>query len=226
MFFDEGNEWNEFFENIQKKEYFQKLMKFVNEEYQTKVIYPLKENLFNAFKLTPLQDVKVVILGQDPYPNPNQAMGLAFSVPEGIKLPPSLKNIYKEIISEFNLSIDLPQSGDLTYLAQQGVLLLNPYLTIVAGKPLSHKIKEYDYLFKDIMLKLNSLDKPIVFMLWGNNAKKHHKYLTNEKHMVLETAHPSPLSANQGGWFGSNCFLKANEFLKENNLNEIKWIKD
>ena len=226
MFFDEGNEWNEFFENIQKKEYFQKLMKFVNEEYQTKVIYPLKENLFNAFKLTPLQDVKVVILGQDPYPNPNQAMGLAFSVPEGIKLPPSLKNIYKEIISEFNLSIDLPQSGDLTYLAQQGVLLLNPYLTVVAGKPLSHKIKEYDYLFKDIMLKLNSLDKPIVFMLWGNNAKKHHKYLTNEKHMVLETAHPSPLSANQGGWFGSNCFLKANEFLKENNLNEIKWIKD
>lgn len=226
MFFDEGNEWNEFFENIQKKEYFQKLMKFVNEEYQTKIIYPLKENLFNAFKLTPLQDVKVVILGQDPYPNPNQAMGLAFSVPEGIKLPPSLKNIYKEIISEFNLSIDLPQSGDLTYLAQQGVLLLNPYLTVVAGKPLSHKIKEYDYLFKDIMLKLNSLDKPIVFMLWGNNAKKHHKYLTNEKHMVLETAHPSPLSANQGGWFGSNCFLKANEFLKENNLNEIKWIKD
>lgn len=226
MFFDEGNEWNEFFENIQKKEYFQKLMKFVNEEYQTKVIYPLKENLFNAFKLTPLQDVKVVILGQDPYPNPNQAMGLAFSVPEGIKLPPSLKNIYKEIISEFNLSIDLPQSGDLTYLAQQGVLLLNPYLTVVAGKPLSHKIKEYDYLLKDIMLKLNSLDKPIVFMLWGNNAKKHHKYLTNEKHTVLETAHPSPLSANQGGWFGSNCFLKANEFLKENNLNEIKWIKD
>lgn len=226
MFFDEGNEWNEFFENIQKKEYFQKLMKFVNEEYQTKVIYPLKENLFNAFKLTPLQDVKVVILGQDPYPNPNQAMGLAFSVPEGIKLPPSLKNIYKEIISEFNLSIDLLQSGDLTYLAQQGVLLLNPYLTVVAGKPLSHKIKEYDYLFKDIMLKLNSLDKPIVFMLWGNNAKKHHKYLTNEKHMVLETAHPSPLSANQGGWFGSNCFLKVNEFLKENNLNEIKWIKD
>ncbi len=226
MFFDEGNEWNEFFENIQKKEYFQKLMKFVNEEYQTKIIYPLKENLFNAFKLTPLQDVKVVILGQDPYPNPNQAMGLAFSVPEGIKLPPSLKNIYKEIISEFNLSIDLPQSGDLTYLAQQGVLLLNPYLTVVAGKPLSHKIKEYDYLFKDIMLKLNSLDKPIVFMLWGNNAKKHHKYLTNEKHMVIETAHPSPLSANQGGWFGSNCFLKADEFLKENNLNEIKWIKD
>ena len=226
MFFDEGNEWNEFFENIQKKEYFQKLMKFVNEEYQTKVIYPLKENLFNAFKLTPLQDVKVVILGQDPYPNPNQAMGLAFSVPEGIKLPPSLKNIYKEIISEFNLSIDLLQSGDLTYLAQQGVLLLNPYLTVVAGKPLSHKIKEYDYLFKDIMLKLNSLDKPIVFMLWGNNAKKHHKYLTNEKHMVIETAHPSPLSANQGGWFGSNCFLKADEFLKENNLNEIKWIKD
>ena len=226
MFFDEGNEWNEFFENIQKKEYFQKLMKFVNEEYQTKIIYPLKENLFNAFKLTPLQDVKVVILGQDPYPNPHQAMGLAFSVPEGIKLPPSLKNIYKEIISEFNLSIDLPQSGDLTYLAQQGVLLLNPYLTVVAGKPLSHKIKEYDYLFKDIMLKLNSLDKPIVFMLWGNNAKKHHKYLTNEKHMVIETAHPSPLSANQGGWFGSNCFLKADEFLKENNLNEIKWIKD
>ncbi len=225
MFFEENNDWNIVFSEIEKKEYFNKLMSFLSFEYENKTIYPPKEDLFNAFKYTKLQDVKVVILGQDPYPNPNQAMGLSFSVREGIPLPPSLKNIFKEIISEFNLNIDLPISGDLTYLAKQGVLLLNPYLTVVAGHPLSHKIKEYDMFFKDIMSALNERKNPTVFMLWGNNAKKYHKFITNPKHLVIETSHPSPLSANQGGWFNSGCFLKTNEFLSKNNLEPIKWIK-
>lgn len=224
MFFDENNGWNNVFEEITKKDYFIKLTNFLDEEYAKKTIYPPRELIFNAFKLTPLEKVKVVILGQDPYPNPNQAMGLSFSVREGVALPPSLKNIFKEIINEFNLNTTLPTSGDLTYLAKQGVLLLNPYLTVVAGHPLSHKIKEYDMFFKDIMSFLNNRNTPTVFLLWGNNAKKHHKFITNPKHLVIETSHPSPLSANQGGWFNSGCFLKANEFLLNNNLEPIKWM--
>ena len=224
MFFEKNNDWNIVFSEIEKKEYFNKLMDFLSFEYANKTIYPPKEDLFNAFKYTKLQDVKVVILGQDPYPNPNQAMGLAFSVREGVALPPSLKNIFKEIISEFNLNIDLPTSGDLTYLAKQGVLLLNPYLTVVANHPLSHKIKEYDLFFLDIMKVLDSLNRPIVFLLWGGNAKKYAKYLKNPLHKVIMTNHPSPLSANRGGWFNSNCFLDTNKFLKEHNETEIVWL--
>ena len=225
MFFAENNGWNDVFSKIEKKDYFNRLIEFLSEEYKSKTIYPPKELLFNAFKLTPLNSVKVVILGQDPYPNPGQAMGLAFSVKEGIALPPSLKNIFKEIMNEFNISGEMPKSGDLTYLAKQGVLLLNPYLTVVAHKPLSHKIKEYDLFFNDIMNELNNTNRPIVFLLWGNNAKKYHKLLNNSLHLVIETAHPSPLSANQGGWFNSGCFLKTNEFLKANNEKDIIWMK-
>lgn len=225
MFFDKNNEWNSIFDKIDKKPYFKNLMDFLSNEYRHKVIYPPIQDLFNAFKFTPYQDVKVVILGQDPYPNPHQAMGLAFSVREGIVFPPSLKNIFKEIMNEYHIQGDLPTSGDLTYLAKQGVLLLNPYLTVIAGHPLSHKIKEYDLFFNDIMGELNTIDRPVVFLLRGNNARKYHKLLNNPKHLVIETSHPSPLSANQGGWFNSNCFLKTNEFLKRNNVEEIKWLK-
>ena len=224
MFFSQNNGWNKIFEEISKKEYFQNLMNFLAKEYDEKTIYPPKENLFNAFKLTPLEKVKVVILGQDPYPNPNQAMGLAFSVKEGVSLPPSLKNIFKEIMNEYCIEGGLPISGDLTYLAKQGVLLLNPYLTVVANHPLSHKIKEYDLFFLDIMKVLDSLNKPIVFLLWGGNAKKYSKYLKNPLHKVIMTNHPSPLSANRGGWFNSNCFLDTNKFLKEHNKTEIVWL--
>ena len=164
--------------------------------------------MWNAFKFTALKDVKVVILGQDPYPNPNQAKRLAFSVNDGIALPRSLIKIFKEMIDEYKLDIEIPTSGNLSYLSKQGVLLLNPYLTVEAHKPLSHKIKEYDLLFKEIMNLLNESDNPIVFLLWGNNAKKYEKFLTNPKHLVVKTSHPSPLSANQGGWFNSNCFIK------------------
>jgi len=220
------NSWEEVFKNLENEKYFRDLQSFLDIEYKNKTIYPPREEVFNAFKLTPLNDVKVVIFGQDPYPNPGEAMGLAFSVKEGIKLPPSLQNIFKEIYKEFGVDRDLPKNGDLTYLATQGVLLLNSYMSVEAHKPLSHKIKEYESLLIDIISILNKIHKPIVFMLWGGNAKKYRKYLTNPYHKVIETNHPSPLSANRGGWFGSNCFVEANKYLKENNVEEIKWMKE
>ena len=202
--------WEALFNDIKQKDYFKKIMSFLDEEYRNKTIFPPKELIFNAFKNTKLQDVKVVIFGQDPYSNPGEAMGLAFSVNEGLKVPPSLKNIYKEIINEYELNIDIPTSGDLTYLARQGVLLLNSYLTCVAHEPLSHKIKEYKLLFKDVLSALNDAPQPIVFLLWGTNAKSYKKYLNNPNHLIIETNHPSPLSANRGGWFNSGCFKKTN----------------
>ena len=216
--------WEEIFNQIKDKKYFVDLLKFIDEEYKNKIIFPDKENIFNAFKFTKFDDVKVVIFGQDPYPNPNQAMGLAFSVKDGIKLPPSLKNIYREIIAETNYDGMFPVSGDLTYLAKQGVLLLNSILTVEANKPLSHDIKEYDLLFKDILKFLDETNNSIVFMLRGTKAKKYKKYLKNPNHLIIEANHPSPLSSNRGGWFGSNCFLTANKFLKEHNCKEIEWI--
>lgn len=213
-----------FFQEIYKKDYFISLMKFLDSEYKTKTIYPPRNKMWNAFRMLELDKIKVVILGQDPYPNPNQAMGLSFSVPDDIPLPPSLINIYKEISLEYEKKFN-DKGGDLTYLVSQGVLLLNPILTVVAHQPLSHKIKEYDLLFKDIMNLLNSLNQPIVFMLWGNNAKKYSNLLNNPKHLVIKTNHPSPLSANRGGWFYSNCFRNCNSFLKENNIGEINWLK-
>lgn len=216
--------WEEVFNDISKKDYFKSLMSFLDEEYSNKTIFPPRELIFNAFKLTPLANVKVVIFGQDPYPNPNEAMGLAFSVNKGIKVPPSLVNIFKEIKKEFNIELELPKDGDLTYLAKQGVLLLNSYLTCEAHHPLSHKINEYKLLFKDILNVLNKIQRPIVFMLWGNSAKSYKKYLLNPKHLIVETNHPSPLSANRGGWFDSGCFIKVNDFLKENNQNPIDWF--
>lgn len=218
------NSWEELFLELKKKEFFKDLTSFLDEEYKTKTIYPPRELVFNAFKLTPLDEVKVVIFGQDPYPNPNEAMGLAFSVNKNIKVPPSLINIYKEIIIEYKLNIPVPKCGDLTYLAKQGVLLLNAYLTCEAHKPLSHANDLYRKFFIDVLYVLNRVHRPIVFLLWGTNAKKYHKYLNNPMHLVIETNHPSPLSANRGGWFNSNCFKKTNEFLIKNNLAPIKWL--
>ncbi len=219
--------WNDFFDSIKDKEYFKELMNFIDKEYQNNICFPPKEDIFKAFKLTSLSDLKVVIFGQDPYFNRGEANGLAFSVNEGIKLPPSLKNIYKEINIEFNKDInDIPKSGDLSYLALQGVLLLNTYLTVKEKSPLSHKNKLYDTFMKDLLSFLSSLNKPIVFLLWGNNSKKLKKYLINPKHLIIETTHPSPLGANKGGWFNSNQFIKCNKYLKENNIEEIKRIKN
>ena len=216
-----NNSWDTFFESIKNKDYFKSLMSFLDEEYKTKTIYPKRELLFNAFKLTPVENIKVVILGQDPYHNENQAMGLSFSVPSSEELPPSLRNIYREL--ENDLSISMNSDGDLTYLAKQGVFLINAYLTVIAHQPLSHKRKEYELLMRDLFDYLNSLNQPIVFMLWGNFAKKYKRYLNNSKHLVLESSHPSPLSANQGGWFNKHQFSKCNEYLKVNNIKTIEW---
>ena len=219
-----SSSWKDFFEKEKEKAYFRKLEEFLDNEYKNKVIYPPRDLVFNAFSLCPLDKIKVVIIGQDPYHEPGQAMGLSFSVPSTCEVPPSLKNIYKEIEDDCN-EIFFNKDGDLTYLANQGVLLLNSILTVEQGKPLSHNIKEYDELYHNILKELDELDYPFVFMLWGGNAKKQSVYLKNPKHLVLCANHPSPLSANRGGFFGCKHFSKANQFLIQNGIEPIIWTK-
>ena len=214
--------WAELFSQLEKKQYYQDLMSFLDEEYATKTIYPKRENLFHAFDLTPAEEVKVVIIGQDPYHEPGQAQGLAFSVPSDVKTTPSLVNIFKEIHNDIGCEMNF-KNGDLTYLAKQGVLLINAYLTVIAGQALSHHRKEYDLLMLDIVQYLDKIEQPIVFMLWGNFAKKYAKYLSNPQHLVLMSAHPSPLGANHGGWFNEHQFSKTNDFLEKNNSKKIEW---
>ncbi len=214
--------WSEFFKEIQAEPFCESLNKFLNEEYQNHTCYPPRELLFNAFKLTPLDKVKVVIVGQDPYHEPGQAMGLSFSVPEGIKVPPSLVNIYKEIAQEYNCKMNM-SSGDLTYLAKQGVLLLNSILSVRAHQALSHNIEEYRMFLAKVLEVLDHQPQPIVFLLWGGPARKLKAYLHNPSHLILECIHPSPLAANHGGWFGNNHFKKANEYLVLNGANPIHW---
>ena len=216
--------WTEFFQSIQDKEYCINLHKFLDREYENNICYPPRKLLFNAFKLTPLDKVKVVIIGQDPYHEPGQAMGLSFSVPETVKVPPSLINIYKEIADEYDTTIDM-SSGDLTYLAKQGVLLLNSILSVRAHQPMSHNIKEYGMFFNDVLEVLDKQNHPIVFMLWGNSARKLKKLLHNPSHLILESVHPSPLAANHGGWFKNNHFRLANEYLKKNKVKPVDWIR-
>ena len=216
--------WNEFFKIIQKKDYSQRLNKFLDHEYANYECYPPRKLLFNAFKLTKLKDVKVVIIGQDPYHEPGQAMGLSFSVPTSVKVPPSLINIYKEIQDEYDTKLNL-NSGDLTYLAKQGVLMLNAILSVRAHQALSHNIEEYQLFFRDVLDLLDKQEQPIVFLLWGTYARKLKQFLHNPSHLILECVHPSPLSANHGGWFGNGHFRKANEYLKKNGLSPIDWCK-
>ena len=214
--------WSEFFHQIQEEEFCESLNKFLNKEYQDYTCYPPRELLFNAFKLTPLDKVKVVIVGQDPYHEPGQAMGLSFSVPKGIKVPPSLVNIYKEIINEYNCKMDF-SSGDLTYLAKQGVLLLNSILSVRAHQALSHNNNDYKMFLAKVLEVLDHQTQPIVFLLWGGPARKLKEYLHNPSHLILECVHPSPLAANHGGWFGNGHFKKTNEYLCKNGIKEIKW---
>jgi len=215
------NNWDTLFTQTKSKDYSKSLHTFLNEEYQTQTIYPPRKDMFKAFELTAPQDIKMVIIGQDPYHEPGQAMGLSFSVPTGEILPPSLRNIYKELDND--LGTNMRNDGDLTYLAKQGVLLLNAYLTVRQGQPLSHHIDEYDLFMKDVIQYINTLDQPIVFMLWGGFAKKYRKYLTNSRFYILESVHPSPLSANRGGWFDQHQFSRANNFLIEQGLKPIDW---
>ena len=214
--------WNEFFKEIQNEEFCESLNKFLNNEYAEHICYPPRELLFNAFRLTPLNKVKVVIVGQDPYHEPGQAMGLSFSVPKGIKVPPSLINIYKEIAQEYNCQMNY-SSGDLTYLAKQGVLLLNSILSVRAHQPLSHNNEEYKKFLASVLEVLDHQKQPIVFLLWGGPARKLKGYLHNPSHLILECIHPSPLAANHGGWFGNNHFKSANKYLEDNGAEPIKW---
>lgn len=214
------NDWNEVLSDVMASEKFLKLKEFLTEEYANNVIYPTKENIFTALNLTSYKDVKVVIIGQDPYHEPNQAHGLAFSVLEGIKLPPSLKNIYKEI--ESDLGIVMSGTGNLTPWAEQGVLLLNNVLTVKAHEANSHKGTGWEFFTDKIVEKLNEREEQIIFVFWGNNAKSKQKLITNPNHVVLMGPHPSPLSAYHG-FFGCKHFSKINEILKSNNKKEIDW---
>lgn len=215
-----GNDWDKKLSVIWNSEGFKKFMDIVEHEYDTKTIYPERDNLFNALKLTPFKDVKVVIMGQDPYHGEGEAHGLSFSVQEGIKLPPSLKNIYKEIYDD--LGIVEPNCGDLSKWAKRGVLLLNSSLTVVKDIPNSHKDLGW-YRFTDYVIKvLNTKEEPVVFILWGNFAKTKKVLITNPKHLVITSAHPSPFSA-RNGFFGSKPFSKTNDFLIKNNISPIEW---
>ena len=214
--------WNEFFKEIQNEDFCESLNKFLNKEYADYTCYPPRELLFNAFRLTPLDKVKVVIVGQDPYHEPGQAMGLSFSVPKGIRVPPSLVNIYKEIAQEYDCQMNY-SSGDLTYLAKQGVLLLNSILSVRAHQPMSHNNEEYKKFLARVLEVLDHQKQPIVFLLWGGPARKLKGYLHNPSHLILECIHPSPLAANHGDWFGNNHFKLANKYLQDNGAVPIKW---
>ncbi|MDD2492616.1 MAG: uracil-DNA glycosylase [Bacilli bacterium] len=214
------NHWDDLLKDEFKKEYYLKLREFLVVEYKTSTIYPSMYNLFKALKLTDYEDVKVVILGQDPYHGPGQAHGLCFSVPQGITIPPSLKNIYKEI--ENDCHINMNDSGDLTCWAKEGVLLLNTVLTVRANQANSHKGKGWEVFTDKVIELLNVREKPMVFILWGNNAKAKMDKITNPNHLVLTAPHPSPLSA-YAGFFGCQHFSKANDFLKANKITPIHW---
>ncbi|WP_027398857.1 uracil-DNA glycosylase [Anaerovorax odorimutans] len=207
-----GNEWDEILKDEFKKEYYLQLRKFLISEYRTKVTYPTMYDIFNALKYTSYSDVKVVILGQDPYHEPNQAHGLCFSVQKGVKKPPSLVNIFKEL--ESDLGIKPPNHGYLEDWAKQGVLLLNTVLTVRKGQANSHKQKGWEIFTDKVIELLNERNDPIVFILWGANAKSKSAFITNKNHLVLKAAHPSPLSA-YNGFFGCKHFSKANKFLSE-----------
>ena len=215
-----GNDWDEVLKDEFEKNYFIEMMEFVDSEYKTKTVYPPYENIFNAFKLTPLNEVNVVILGQDPYHEKGQAHGLAFSTPPGRPIPRSLKNIFKEINMEYDYPI--PESGCLEKWAKQGVFLLNTVLTVEEGNANSHSKCGWQDFTDNVIGILNKQEHPIVFLLWGKQAEKKKELVTNSNHLILITSHPSPFSARRG-FLGSNHFKIANEFLRENGLDEIDW---
>ena len=215
-----NNSWDILLKDEFQKPYYLNLRKFLVQEYKTQTIYPNMNNIFNALKYTDYKDVKVVILGQDPYHQPNQAHGLCFSVLKGVNPPPSLQNMYKEIHAEYGYPI--PAHGELTYWAKQGVLMMNTVLTVRESQPNSHKGMGWEIFTDNVITLLNQRPEPMVFLLWGANARAKKKIITNPNHLVLESEHPSPLSA-YNGFFGNGHFKKANEFLKSKGIQEIDW---
>lgn len=215
-----GNKWDYLLKEEFQEEYFQKLLNFIKEEYKEKIIYPKQNEVFNAFRYTDFDKVKVVILGQDPYHGPNQAEGLSFSVKNEVQKPPSLQNIFKEL--ESDLGIPFPKANSLKPWAKQGVLLLNAVLTVEEHKPTSHKDKGWETFTDDVIKIINQKEDPVVFILWGAYARNKKQLITNPKHLIIESAHPSPFSAYHG-FFGSKPFSRTNEFLKRNHIKEIDW---
>ena len=213
-----GNDWDNILKDIYNEEYFKELMLKVNDEYSNKIIYPPKNEVFNAFKLTPFTSVKVVIVGQDPYHGEGEAHGLSFSVRDGIKLPPSLKNIYKELNDD--LGVPIKTSGDLSSWAKQGVLMLNSSLTVEKDNANSHSKIGWQQFTDDIIKLIDNKKKDVVFILWGNYARSKKELIKNN--YIIESAHPSPFSA-YNGFFGSKPFSKCNNYLKSKGLKEIDW---
>ena len=211
--------WKEWLEEEWKKPYFKELSAFLHNEYKTKDIYPPKEKVFTAFNACTYDDIKVVILGQDPYHQRGQAHGLCFSVSPGVQIPPSLLNIYKEINSD--VGCDIPNNGYLLPWAKQGVFLLNTVMSVEDSKPKSHANKGWEIFTDNVIKKINEKEEPVVFLLWGRDARNKANMI-DKKHLVLEAAHPSPLSA-YNGFFGCKHFSKTNEFLKNNGRGEINW---
>ena len=215
-----GNDWDEILKDEWEKPYYKKLRAFLKSEYSRYTVYPDMYDLFNALRYTSFENTKVVIIGQDPYHEPNQAHGLCFSVKKGVEPPPSLKNIYKEL--ESDLGFNIPNHGELTSWAKQGVLMLNTVLTVRRGQANSHKGMGWETFTDRIILELNKKSTPVVFLLWGANARKKAEIINNPIHKKLITVHPSPLSA-YGGFFGCKHFSKTNEILKNSGLEVINW---
>lgn len=213
--------WKQYLKSEFEKPYFAKLTENVRNEYKNGLCFPPAKLVFNAFNLCPFNKVKVVILGQDPYHELGQAMGLSFSVPDGIMLPPSLQNIYKEIHSD--LGKPIPTSGDLTRWAKQGVLLLNATLTVRAHEANSHQALGWQNFTDAAIETINTHREHIVFMLWGGFARSKKRLIDTNRHCIIESVHPSPLSANRGGWFGQHQFSRCNAYLKQRGLDEIDW---
>ena len=213
------NSWDNVLEEEYKKDYFKEIVDFVNKIYKEDIVYPPKKDILRALNLTDYNNVKVVILGQDPYHGVGEANGLSFSVNEGIKFPPSLKNIFKELYDDLGI---VRNNSDLSDWAREGVLLLNSVLTVKKDTPLSHNKIGWQIFTDAIIKKINEKDTPVVFILWGNYARSKKNLITNKKHLIIESAHPSPFSANYG-FFGSKPFSKTNEFLSKNNIKEIEW---
>ncbi|GIO58761.1 uracil-DNA glycosylase [Paenibacillus cineris] len=215
-----NNDWDEQLKEETEKDYFQELRYKLAKEYKLHKVYPPKEDLFKALKLTPYEDTKVVILGQDPYHGPGQAHGLSFSVKPGVRIPPSLVNIYKELHSD--LGVPIPNHGTLVHWAEQGVLLLNTVLTVRDGEANSHKGLGWERFTDAVIEKLNERDKPVVFILWGSHAQKKGAFIDRKKHLVIQSVHPSPLSVHRG-FFGSRPFSKANAFLAAHGIKPVDW---
>lgn len=216
-------EWQVLLSEELQKPYFNDLLLLVEKEYQEHICYPPKDLIFAAFNYCSFKDVKVVIIGQDPYHGEGEANGLCFSVNDGVRIPPSLRNIFREINDDLD-SIFFPTSGNLEHWARQGVLLLNASLTVRKDKPNSHKYLKWNLFTDAVIQKISDEKEHVVFLLWGSFAQKKGSKIDRSKHLVLESGHPSPMSANQGKWFGNNHFSQTNQYLKANNKSEIDWV--